>query len=380
MPRLSDLRICFLAGTLGQGGAERQLYYIAQALAEAGSTVHVLSLTKDEFWEPRLRDLGVSVHWIGGYSRLQRLSSIVQELRRLRPDVVQSQHFYMNAYAAVAARLLNLQEIGAIRSDGQSELRDSGHLIGALSFRLPRLLAANSQVAIRNLTNRGIPHQKLFLLPNAVDLDKFSDSNVHSPQSTSPQHNDQDSSKRVTVMAIGRMGPEKRFDRLLKAAAKVKQKIPNPFYLRLVGDGPDRASLEWLATSLNLLPHEIEFCGRVADVTLLYQSADVLALTSDWEGTPNVILEGMASGLPILATRVGGVPDLVAHGYTGILVDPEDEEDLVAGLGQLIQDLALRRSMGNAGRDRVESQYSVERLPHYLACLYQTALKQEVVL
>src|SRR5258706_1735559 len=94
---LGGLRVCFIAGTLGQGGAERQLFYMLQAMRAQGTPLRVLSLTQGEFWEQRIRALGVPVVWVGERtSRLARLCRIVKELAPDRPDVLQSSHFYTN--------------------------------------------------------------------------------------------------------------------------------------------------------------------------------------------------------------------------------------------------------------------------------------------
>src|SRR5215510_2403397 len=104
---LPKLNICFVAGTLGQGGAERQLYYMLRELRENGATPRLLSLTRGEFWESRISELGVPITWIGeSPSRLKRLSKIIATLRAEPPDVLQSQHFYTNLYVAGAARAL----------------------------------------------------------------------------------------------------------------------------------------------------------------------------------------------------------------------------------------------------------------------------------
>src|SRR5215468_4676354 len=104
MSELSQRRICYLAGTLGQGGAERQLFYAVQALRQNGAGVRVLSLEAGGFWETPIKDLGVPVTCVGeGGSRFKRVMRIVKLLREEPADILQSQHFYANAYAAVAA-------------------------------------------------------------------------------------------------------------------------------------------------------------------------------------------------------------------------------------------------------------------------------------
>ena len=124
---LRGLRICFLAGTLGQGGAERQLFYIASALKQSGAEVLVLSLTQGEFWEARLQAVGIPVKFVGGSaSRFRRLLSVTKAVRAFRPDIIQSQHFYTNGYSAVAARLIRARAIGAVRGSGSADMKDCG--------------------------------------------------------------------------------------------------------------------------------------------------------------------------------------------------------------------------------------------------------------
>src|SRR3954463_9512199 len=116
MRTLSGLKLCLLAGTLGNGGAERQLFYILQALGRAGVTPHLLSMDSRGFWEEKIKALGVHVSCVGDRpSRLARLVRLLKELRKHRPDVLQSQHFFTNAYVALAACALGFSGIGAMR-------------------------------------------------------------------------------------------------------------------------------------------------------------------------------------------------------------------------------------------------------------------------
>src|SRR5690349_9025193 len=143
MQNLCSLKLCFLAGTLGKGGAERQLFYMLQALCQAGARPHLLSLDRDGFWEGTIKGLGVRVTHVEAASRCRRLLRIMRELRKDRPDILQSQHFFTNAYVGVAARILQLNGIGAMRSDGASEVNGSGPVGGWMSLHLPATLAAN---------------------------------------------------------------------------------------------------------------------------------------------------------------------------------------------------------------------------------------------
>lgn len=365
MSHLANLKICFIALTLGQGGAERQLYYMVKVLKNQGANVRILSLTRGEFWETQLKELGVPVIWVGQHqSRLSRIARIVAELRKDPPDIVQSQHLFTNLYASVTARLLGLRGIGAIRNDGITGVDKIGRLASYFSFRLPLIIAANSQAAVRNVVNQGVSSSKLFFLPNVVDTGYFSPSDGSLP---SP----------IRLATVGRLVEQKRFDRFLSVLKLVQQKTTQDVKGVIVGSGSLRPELEKYAVELGLMPDTVTFKGRLDNVVPAYQQADMFVLTSDWEGTPNVVLEAMACGLPVIATRVGGVPDIVQSGETGFVVETGNEKLMVDLLSQLVEDPDLRRRMGHCAREYVVANYSLESLPGYLSSLYDLVLSEE---
>lgn len=361
MPELSELRIGVVAGTLGQGGAERQLYYLLRALRHNGTDVRLFCLTQGEFWEERVRELGVPITWVGkSRSRIARLVRLVAEVRLFRPQILQSQHPYTNLYAAAGARALGLREVGAIRSDARSEIRSNGRLLGNALLRVPRTIAVNSREGLRNAIALGVSPDRLHFLPNVVDTDHFRPA----PRAGGIP---------VRLLAVGRLGPEKRFDRFIDHLAGLRASGLDVRGI-LVGDGPLRVDLERQACGLGLLNGGLEFRGAVRDPREAYNEADLLVLTSDWEGTPNVLLEAMACGLPVVANRVGGVADIVRDGETGLLADVEDADALRSALRELVSTLPLRAAMGQNAREFVVRNHSVDRLPLLLEQLYGMAL------
>lgn len=355
--RLESLDICFLAGTLGQGGAERQLYYILKSLRACGTRLRLLSLTQGEYWQEPIRSLGVPIIWVGqAEGRVQRTARMISELRRNPPDIIQSQHFYTNLYAVAAARALGKREIGALRSDTLSEVQ-SHAMMGKLSLRAPRRLAANSRAAIRNAIQYGVRAEKLFLLPNVVD------STVFKPV---PRHSGQ-----IVILAAGRLSAEKRLDRFLSMIEKLRRRFGDKIKGLIVGDGPQREQLQCLAQTLGLLPDALEFRGGTTEMAAVYTESDILTLTSEFEGTPNVILEAMAAGMPTVAHKVGGVPEIVEHEQTGLLAENYDEEQMVELLARLVGSPELRQVYGQSARRRIETEYALARLPQFLSGLYQ---------
>jgi glycosyltransferase involved in cell wall biosynthesis len=359
---LSKLKISFLAGTLGQGGAERQLFYILQGLRQGGADLRVLSLSQNECWEERIKNLGVPITCVGQpKSKLRRLLRIITELRKHPPQIFQSQHFYTSAYVGAAARLLGLCGIGALRSNGLTEVQGSGPIGGWLSLHTPRIMAANSQAAIRYATERGVRPEHLYFLPNVVDTEQWKPAACRSEDT-------------VRLIAVGSLVQCKRFDRFLSALSRLRRELNIPVTGVIVGEGPLRAQLEEQAEALGLLPSAVEFKGSVSDMATVYAEADISVLTSDYEGTPNVLLEAMASGLPVVATEVGGVPEIVRQGVNGFMTPRGDEQGMCAALVRLINDSQLRMQMGRDARAYVEVNHSLSSLPTMLQGLYRLAL------
>jgi glycosyltransferase involved in cell wall biosynthesis len=290
-------------------------------------------------------------------------------LREEPADILQSQHFYTNAYAAVAAWLLNCKGIGALRSNGQFDLTQCGRIGGRINLHLPGILAANSRSSIQYAMNRGIESSRLHFLPNVVDTEQFTPAE--------PNLAPGDRSEPLTLLAVGRLTREKRFDRFISILHKLRV---SGLDVRgwIVGSSRVnenlRPELEQQAAALGLLPDALQFLGSASDMGAIYRRSSICVLTSDHEGTPNVLLEAMAAGLPIVATNVGGIPEFVKNGQTGFLIDREDLEAQTTVIARLIRDSDLRTSIGNQARGYIEQNHSLHRLPALLNDLYEAAL------
>jgi glycosyltransferase involved in cell wall biosynthesis len=360
--QLRDLNICFVAGTLGQGGAERQLFFMVRTLREAGARVRVLSLTKDEFWHRQIEDCGTEVIHIGArQNRLARAWAVIREIRKERPDILQSQHFYTNLYVWLAAGVTGIPGIGAIRSNVTNEVAANGRLLGRLSLHAPRYLIANSEAAVETTHRRGVSRDRVFLLPNVVDRSD----EVRSGVRNRPLH----------ILSIGRLTRQKRHDLLLDALGKLHaQGIP--FVCTIAGDGPLRQEIQAEVGRLGLLDC-MRFPGAVADTRPLYESADLFVLSSDYEGTPNVVLEAMAHGLAVVATNVGGVPALISNEQTGLLTEPRDSAALADAIERVAANPSLRAKLGSRALAHVREHHSCRTLTRNLEAIYRMVLHSE---
>jgi glycosyltransferase involved in cell wall biosynthesis len=358
---LDGLRIDFVAGTLGQGGSERQLVYILRTLRECGAEPRVLSLTQGEHWEPDIRRHGIEVVWAGrSPGRVGRLLALTRLVGRRRPDLLQSFHFYTNAYTALAGRLLRIPDLGAIRSTGAYDLASVGVAMGRLCLSAPRALLANSAAALARLRALGVRPDRLHLLPNVIDTEWF----APTPAGKGAAFH---------IVAIGRLGPEKRYDRMLRVVAAMRRRVPRSIHLTVVGAGPLESALRRDARDLGLADH-VTFSGPLPDVRPALAEADCLLLTSDAEGAPNVVLEAMAMARPVVAAGVGGVVELVAHEGTGLVVPADDESAYVAALGRVAAEPAWAAALGAAGRRLVEGRHALSGLGARLGALYSAIL------
>ncbi|MGB7201867.1 MAG: glycosyltransferase [Pyrinomonadaceae bacterium] len=352
------MKVCFLAGTLGRGGAERQLIFMLRALKDEGVQTRVLCLTSGEALEAEIRDLGIEIEWVGSSpGRLAKLLRIIRVIRMYRPDVIQSSHFYTNIYASLAGLVLRIPSIGAVRSDLTSEI-SADRVFGRWQAYLPDHLITNSELALRRALERGLERSRIHLVRNRVD-----------------QHNgcvrQSSADDKISILFVGRLGKEKRPQLFIKLAKEITERYPKAnLSFRIVGDGPLRVELEGLRTRLGLSEDVLIFSGERTDVSEIYRNSNMLILTSEYEGTPNVVLEAMAHGLPVVSTRVGGVPDILPDG-AGLLVDPSDFSGLVDATKRLILDPELRVAMGKKAKAAISERHSHDDLGRRLKEIYE---------
>jgi glycosyltransferase involved in cell wall biosynthesis len=253
-----------------------------------------------------------------------------------------------------------VSDIGALRGNGYSDLDDAGRIGSFLNLKSPRVIAANSHAGIEAAIRLGARAERMRYLPNVVDTDEFS-----------PR--DSMRGAGVCLLAAGRLVREKRVDRFLNLLARVRAEGGPGITGLVAGSGPLREELLVHAQRAGLYPEAIEFRDLAPpQMKTAYWDADVLVVTSESEGTPNVILEGMSAALPAIATDVGGVSEVVLEGRTGYVVPNYDEDLMVSRVIALAQDRTKRCEMGWNGRTFIEESRALKRLPEILGHLYSS--------
>lgn len=270
------------------------------------------------------------------------------------------------------ARLLGKRVIGKVAALDQGvEAGDLAGHWGPLGPVLARLAAssdafvATTEEIAAALQGEGVPREKIVRLPNFVDTARF---HPLPPAEREALRVELGWSGRAVALCAGRLAERKNVDLLLRAFAEAKQPLSaqRPL-LAIAGDGPERERLLALREELGLSEDEVSFLGFERRIERLYQAADLLVIASRVEGLPNALLEGMACGLPVLATRLGGARDVIAPGEQGVLVEPGRVEPLRAGLVELLGDPARRQRLGEASAARIRARFTLSAIaPRYL--------------
>lgn len=344
----SKVRVAHVVGQLATGGMEKLLVEFAKFTDRERFDLHFISLEGCGEVERELNQLGWPVTRLEipqGF-RPPLPFQLANLFRKLRVDVLHTHGPKPLIYCAPAkslARIRRLIHTKHGRVDG-SEKATSKFLVRTAARWADRIVCVSKDCA-ELAVSRGYPADRVCYLWNGIDLSRF---HVGEPGRTGP------------IVSVGRMSPEKDFENLVRAAKIAAPQCPG-FELQIAGDGACHDSVKaWVES--NGLQREVKLLGRRNDVPELLSTASVFALGSQTEGISLAILEAMANGLPIAATSVGGNPEIIEEGVTGLMAPASDPEALAAAMSKLWNDHELRKSMSIAGRRRVEEHFSAPNM------------------
>jgi sugar transferase (PEP-CTERM/EpsH1 system associated) len=361
-------KIIHLITELDRGGAQMALYRLLAHGDNGRFHPHVICLYNgDKVVAQQIRQLGIPVTDLGMSApwRLDALWRLYRLLRRERPSILHTWMFHANIPGRILGKLAGVPIIiSSERTMGQEgRVR---RLLNRLTGWLPdRIICVSQQVADFAAQEIGLPPAKLTVIRNGIDIDQFTD--LPDQQTARAMFGLPVPGK--IMAAIGRPRPVKGFSYLLEAFAQIAADQPD-LYLLFVGDGPEKRPLQTAAQQLPSA-NRVIFLGDQQEIPRLLAALDILVLPSLWEGLPNVVLEAMAAGLPVVATAVGGTPELVVEGETGLLVPPRDPATLAEAIVTLLTDPELARRLGENGRQRVTTQFTIQQTVAQTESLYQ---------
>ncbi len=360
------------------GGTELNAVRTAEALDLERFELCVTHFHADGPLRARYEKLGVQmVHFpIPNLYSPQTLRQGVRFATFLRDwgaDVVHTHDLYTNIFAVPWARLFGKCQVIASRRWWYDAPRPGLVPLNRWSYRLAHRILANSS-AVANLLVReeGVPCEKIVEIPNFLAETAFD--SVDEASRMAQMRAWGVPGDAFTVGVVARLAPVKNHALLLRALAQLDPR----FHVVLVGDGPSRSELAQLANQLNI-EYRVHFVGEVMSPLNLHQFFDASVLCSLNEGFPNSVIEALAAARPVLATPVGGVPDVVVDGETGILVPPEDPAALSGALRMLAANPPLRTRLGEAGREAVRMQFHQNIVIEKLSTLYETLANRSLL-
>ena len=348
------------------GGTERQMTELVRRLDPSRFRVHVACFDKRGAWLPRVAERAASIveFPIDGFARpgtIGQLVAFARWCRRERIRVVQTCDLYANifglsgaALAGVPVRIGSRRELNPDKTPGQIRLQRH-------AYRCATKVVANSAAARGILQDEGLVPGSIAVISNGLDADAY------------PERSPDAATRPIrSVITVANLRPEKSHESLIGAAALLAADFPDVTF-SIVGDGPRWAELEALVRGRGL-QSRVLFLGHREDVATLLGEADVFVLPSRSEAFPNGAIEAMATGLPVIASRVGGLLDLIEQGHTGLLVEAGDPAALAAALRQLFTDRAAAARLGAQARAHVRQRYSFDRMVTSFEDLYVAGL------
>ncbi len=365
-------RLMLFTDSFVHGGSERQFVQTLRHLDRTKYDIKVGCLKKRGPFLAEVESLGLPViefpiTSLRQIRTVREFKRLIQFLRAERIELLHSFEYYSNAFAVPAARLAGVAAVASRRS-----LRDTVPLpwVSRLTCAFAHGIVANSRTAATVFGLREWALERVTFIPNSVDAADY-ETSVPTAELRGLLGLPKDC---LLVGMLSALREEKDHATFLRAAAAVRSEVPETEFV-VIGDGPLHANLENLARELGMAG-AVHFVGDQANVADWLHALDIVVLTSRTESLPNCILEAMAAGRPVVATQVGGVPEVVEHGTTGFLAAAGDTSAIAASIVKLLRDPNAAAAMGAAGRQRIEREFTPEKTVARLERLYDRLLRE----
>lgn len=351
VPASARTHVLEIVGNAIVGGMENYVARLIERMPRERFSVSLLAPFESPFTD-RVRDLGTEVFITAitdepSWNSIQLACALIQSSG---VDVIQSHLPNAHVLAALAGRLTGRPVLATVH----------GRALSTLDIEVQRAASTHLAVVCRHsyfqALGVGVNARQVHYLPNGVDVERFRPERLRTGAlrarfgigAVAP-----------VVGYVGRLSPEKGPDVFLRAALAVRSQWPTAAFI-VVGEGPMQSQLQTFVKRFELAD-SVHFAGEQDDMPAVFNEFDVMVSSSHSEAMPLAVMEAMASGLPVVACKVGGVPELVQHGVTGWLANEGDYEGLAARVVELLTDDSLRLAAGRAARDRATRRFALDR-------------------
>jgi glycosyltransferase involved in cell wall biosynthesis len=378
------VKVTYVVGSLRDAGAERQVLELIRLLDRAVFEPSLIVMEEvnlqraaglaDRCYAIGLAQGGHSRVWPLAWPLVRSVCQIKKHMQQINSDIVHGFLPGPSILGAAAARWARVPVIIGSRRSLATHYRRGSRLAGwadTAAFHMAGFNLGNSQAVSRQMVEiAGCPAAKCGTIPNGVDLQRF-----RPDLSRALRRQLGWTQQEVVLGMVANFRPCKRHRDFVQAAAGIAQLHPQARFLMAGADSGSKQSVVQQIKDLGLAD-VVRVLDGVANPENVFAALDVYVCTSESEGFSNVLLEAMACGLPVIATRVGGNPEAVRDGETGFLVPPHQPEAVAEAAGRLLRDLPLQRTMGHCGRLRVEQEFSLQRMVRRHQELYLDLLKK----
>lgn len=374
MNDIKPIKVAHVITGLGIGGAERFLRTLAVAVDRTKYDLHFYCIVTGGKLIPEFEKLGYNVQVIPCYNWerkipfrfvLSNIWKLIRIFRREKFDIVHTHLYRANMIGRIAALLAGTPFIYATEHNTNAWKKPVDIFWDKLLARFTnKIITVSEYVRYFTINQERLEPKKVSTLWHGIWIRDFDE--VNSRLETRGRleiHSDQ-----PVIGTIGRLVPQKGYNFFIEAMPTILNKFPDSQFM-IVGDGPLKAELTEQAKYLGLLSN-LTFTGFRKDIPYLLKAMDVFSLTSLWEGFGIVLIEAMACSLPVVATNVGPIPEIVIHNETGLLIEPENPAAISKAIIQLLENSQLIRQFGANGRKRVEASFTAEKMIENLEKIY----------
>jgi len=387
---MSKVRILQFVSTFGVGGTEQHVASLMRHHDRERFELQAACFEKSGLLLPQAEDI---VEWPADYpiSRLYGVNTwrqqarLARHLRARRVEILHAYGFYANCFAIPAAKLARVPTIiGSIRDIGAS-WTPMQRRVERTICRLADSVLTNADAAKQKLVSEGFKPEMITVIRNGIEIERF-----ERPRGRCRLREDLGIPPDARLVGvIARIDAVKGLEFFVEAVAKVARSIPDARFV-IVGDSfpteehqAYHASLKRSIRALGLA-QTVYLAGSRSDVPEILADLSLLVLPSLSEGSPNVILESMAAGVPVVASNVGGIPEIIEDGVSGLLVPPRDPRRLSSAMQRVLREHEFAKCLSAAGKETVRARFSVERMArlteeHYLAVLNGTKRRSKNV-